>query len=776
MWPLAAAGGGVGMLALPDGYLLGWWLAGGVALLGVASVGIGTLVRFARLGLWLLLGYCYGHWQMGMALAERLPLCTDEVVRHFELTIADPPVLTRMSDLQNRWVARFRADITVPAADACLPEGNHRVRLSWYDPPALNKGERWAAEGRLRPPWGNRNPGGFDYESWLLGQGLAGTGYVRDARLLQPPPSSSGFRSRIREALRSWLTRRQTDHTGIILALMTGDDTALSQTEWRLLRDSGTVHLLVVSGLHVGMVSGLLFLLGRLLGRLSKPAMLWVGARRLAGAFALSGSGAYVWLSGMGVPALRAWMMSALVLLLLCSGRTVRGLNVVLLVMALVLLGNPLVVHQQGFWLSFAAVVSLVAWFEPALTRNPAEQASLVSRTGTTLAVFVQVQLVLLLALSPLLAAFQGGVPLHSPLVNALVVPLVALLVLPSVLISALLYFPFPTLADSLLTVAEISLDLVMFTITAAARVPVTTVSLDGAAAWILMLAVLLMLHQRPSWRLSVITVGLWWALLLPDMHRPLVNEFRVTALDVGQGSAILVDTNRHRLMFDAGPRFASGFDLGDSVVVPSFRQLGTGKLDALVISHADVDHAGGAGAVIEQLRPTHVYSSFPLPAAVNGRRSCSPDDRWQWDGVTFRFLHPEADWQGSDNDRSCVLLISNGRRSVLLAGDISRRVERRLAKQPVDLLMAPHHGSRTSSSLNFVNGFRPATVFVSTDRRSRYGHPHPEVIARYQGAEIWITGRSGALSWDSAAPGRVRAQREAAGAYWHRRAAPVRP
>ncbi len=803
MWPLLAAGCGVGLLALPGAYAAGWWLTASVLL---AAIGIAAVVGLPglRLLLWLSLGYLYGHWQIGAALAERLPHCADAVVRVFEMSILDAPVLTQLSGPEGRTVARFQARVTVRPGDDCLPPGEYRVRLSWYEPPALQSGERWRVQGRLRPPWGNLNPGGFDYERWLLGQGLSGTGYVRDGTRSQAGPAA-GARARIRAAFRHWLEGRDSEHAGIMLALMSGDDSALKQTEWRALRDSGTVHLLVVSGLHVGMVSGVLFLLGRLLAGAAGPLLLWIGARRLAGLFALAGSAAYVWLSGAGVPAMRAWLMSAVVLLALSGGRLVRGLDVVLLVMALLLLMNPLVVHQQGFWLSFAAVLALVAWFEPTLPAvRPTQEidqpaaggrvCGLLRRFGPGLLVFAQVQIVLMIALSPLLSAFQGGVPLQSPLVNALVVPLVTFLVLPVLLLAALVFFLLPAVAEALLTLAEAALDLVMLTVATAAEVPATAMHLAGAGQWLLMLLLLLWLGQRPAWRLLPLALSLWWVLLLPDGRMPSFAEFRVTALDVGQGSAILVDTNRHRLIFDAGPRFSSGFDLGDAVVVPSFQRLGSARLDVLVLSHDDLDHTGGAGAVVEQLQPRRVLASFPFDAddaddaddavdaddagrgtgAATGR--CRAGLSWHWDGVSFRFLHPGDAWTGNDNDQSCVLLISNGRRSALLAGDISSRIERRLPKQPVDLLMAPHHGSRTSSSRGFVSGFAPAVVFISTDRRSRYGHPHPDVLGRYAGSVIAITGRAGALTWESRQPGEVGSYRQRRAAYWHRQAAGLRP
>ncbi len=774
-WPLVAAGTGVGLLALPGAYPLGWqplaWL---VALLVVVCL---RPQRSAlNLALWLVLGYCYGYWQMGAALDQRLPLCADASIREFEVLVLSAPQLSGAGEAQA--VARFEAEVLISAADDCPVAGSYRVRLSWYGPPALAAGERWRVEGRLRPPWGNLNPGGFDYERWLLGEALAGTGYVRSGTRLAPPSAATDLRELIRSAFRRWLEARNSAHGGIMLALMTGDDSGLSQRDWRLLRDSGTVHLLVVSGLHVGMVSGFLFLLGRLLARGSLPLLLRFGARQLAGLFALAGSAAYVWLSGAGVPALRAWLMSALVLLALTSGRSARAPNVVLLVMAVLLLINPLVVHQQGFWLSFAAVLALVAWFDPSLPA--AGERSQLSRICAGLGAFVQVQLVLLLVLSPLLAAFQGGVPVQSPIINALAVPVVTFLVLPAVLLAGLLYFPLPVLAELPLQLAEAALELLMSALVRAAEVPAVAMGLAGFWQWLLMLLLLIWLRHRPRWCYLPLAGALWWVLLLPDGQAPGVGQFRLTALDVGQGSALLIDTHRHRLIFDAGPRYASGFDLGDAVVVPSFQRLGQGPLDVLVISHDDVDHAGGARAIIEQLQPKRILASFALGAA----EACRAGEGWEWDGVSFRFLHggpfqsagSQLRLAGGDNDRSCVLLVSNGRRSLLLAGDISRRVERRLTKQPVDLLMAPHHGSRTSSSAGFVRGFAPAIVFISTDRRSRYGHPHAEVVERYAGSQLWITGRAGALQWVSSRPGRVYAYRERRAAYWQRRYEPLRP
>ncbi len=774
---VTAAGAGIGILGLPGAYPI-WDPIPGLLLLSTVPLMMlfGHLRPSVRLPLrclpWVLAGYLYGHWILGGALEGRVPLCADAAIRTFGLEILDRPLLETGTASGDADIARFRGRVQPGASPDCPLADDYEVRLTWYDPPALARGERWVVEGRLRPPWGNRNPGGFDYERWLLGQSLAGTGYVRSGHRISAS-AEENLAFRIRSRLARWVQNRQTENAGIVLALMTGDDSGLDQAQWRQLRDSGTVHLLIVSGLHVGMVSGFLFGVGGLAARMSAGLLRFSSARRAAAVFALLGSGAYVWISGSGVPAVRAWLMSAVVLAALTTGRAVRGLEVVGLVMALLLLSNPLVVHQQGFWLSFTAVLALVGYFGPHHQPGLPRQSRGV-RWSTAASAFLAAQLVLLAALSPLLGLFQGGIPLQSPVINALVVPVVTFAVLPLLLLSAVVLPvpPLAPLADGGLALSDSLLSIVMRMIDTAAGVPGVSVGLDGAWEWLLMLLVLALWQRRPDIRAGLAGLALWWVLMMPDGHGPrLPGEFTITALDVGQGSSILVDTHRHRLIFDAGPRYASGFDLGDAVVVPSFRQRASQVLSALVLSHDDLDHTGGAAAVVRQLEPARIWSSFPLPESLRSSASqrCTSPQGWQWDGVQFDFLHPPEGWQGSDNDHSCVLRISNGVRSALLAGDISRRAERRLSQGPVNLLMAPHHGSRTSSSPGFVREFSPGVVFVSTDRRSRYGHPHPEVVERYARAAVHITGADGALRWYSGEPERVVAWRRDHGAYWHR-------
>lgn len=787
-WLLPAAIAGLSSLGLPFAWpawrsevaglaTIAWMVSAWPALdawrrgLGAGAAGYRLLTFSVPVLAAAVLGYVWAHHRVSQVLEHRVPPCADATVRTFDLEILDAPTI---EEGEFGRVARFRARVTGTPDEDCPTFGSHEVRLSWYDPPGLSRGQRWQADGRLRPSWSYANPAGFDYERWLLGEGLEGTGYVSHARRLGGTVADS-ILDRSRRALKSWVENRAPENAAVLLALMIGDDSQISSSQWQALRDSGTVHLLVVSGLHVGVIGGCLYFLGRGLGRLCPPLLLFGGSRRLAGLLALVGSGAYVLLSGSGVPALRAWLMTAATLVVLASGRTVSPFRVVLVALGCILVLNPLAVHQQGFRLSFGAVLALVLFFQPRC--HPAVPGlGGMTRRGWAL---LQVQAVLFIALSPMLASAGASVPLISPVVNALAVPVVTLAVLPLVLLAAALAFWLPDPAWMFLRVADALLGTVMAGIESGGDVPGAAMGVS-TLEWVGIGASMLLLGGVPGWRSGLGLVALWWLLVLPDGPAPREGEFRLTALDVGQGTAVLVDTRRHRLIFDAGPAYPSGFDLGSAAVLPSFRLDRRQHLDALVISHDDVDHAGGARAVIRSLAPEAVWRSFALPPGREraADRRCRSGERWQWDGVTFRFLHPPVGWHGSDNDGSCVLLIETPDARALLAGDISARVERRLHVLPVTVLLAPHHGSATSSSAGFVSRTRPEIVFVSTDRRSRYGHPHPDVLARYAGigARVYVTGREGALRFSSSRPEGVRRWRRYRPAYWRGVSCPLTP
>jgi competence protein ComEC len=767
-WAAFAFAIGVITLALPLPRDVVACLVWGIALLGGA--GVVAVYRRTTTGwrTWLpltplvtgFLGVLYAGQHAQESLAGRLPWCADAGFRQLVLTISDKPAV--VPGASGRRVVRFEAHIDAAANAADCPDLSGRnVRLTWYDAPILRSGQIWNVNAKIRPPWSYQNPGGFDYERWLFGQRLDGTGYVREGTLLEMPP----------EVLQShefadWLTERSR-HAGIVAALGQGDASRVTPEQWQWFRASGTVHLLVVSGLHVGIVAGVVFFLGLIVARALPAALLCWGSRRLASVLAIVGTGLFVLSTGSGLPAIRAWMMSSTLLLALAAGRRCSWLLLYGLGLATVLAWDPLAVHQQGFWLSFAAVAVLLGYFVPSV-----ESRGWLSQLLWT-------QLVLYIGLTPVLAVYQTDVPAAGVLANLYSVPVVSLLVMPLVLLVVALWQLVPEVCQALLGIVDVLLDSVLAVVQTAAGWPTFLSSGLTPARLVSALAAGYLLLTGHSWQWRVLALATWVGWLVGSNSGVPYGEVRATMLDVGQGSAILVDTTSHRLVFDGGPRFPGGFDLGAAVVAPSLAATGRARIDTLVLSHDDVDHTGGAFSLLRRFDPPAVFASFEFLPPENSRsriQTCGSGVSWQWDGVAFDFLHPTPHSLGSDNSLSCVLRVTAARQRLLLAGDIGRRTEGRIAASSaprgdldVDLAAAPHHGSNGSSSPRWIDATSPSVVFISAPRRSRYGHPHPDVLARYRrsGADVFVTGESGALIWESWRPGTVVRIRAEKGAYW---------
>ncbi len=690
-----------------------------------------------------LIGHGWGAWQIGRLLDARPPGCVEQGDQRLLIEVTDQPGPVAGSRAPGR---RFAARVLDQSEATCASLQGATLRLSWFEAPQLGQGQRWWVDVRLRLPWGYRNPGGFDHARWMLGRGIQASGYVLQGTLIDAPAARRA--APIRQRLNERLASPHLPRGGIIYALVSGDGSLIPPATWDALRATGTIHLMVVSGLHVGLVGALGYWIGALALRAWPTALLWISASRAGALVALFTAGAYVLATGAGLPSQRAWLMFAIAVVYRLSGRKARRLRLLLLVFVVLLALTPEAVHRQGFWLSFAAVTSLLLVFDGRLQR------------ARRLGGFLRAQVTLAVGMAPWLTLLVGQVPVVGPLANLLTVGIMAFLVLPASLASAATFVVveewgergFVALDRLLGWVVELLLQL-------SRQLPVLVdpgVWLAGAAA--LGAAGLL---AGTAGRPLLVLVLLWagWARTPSLGVNP--GEFRVTALDVGQGSAINVDTHGHRLLFDAGPRFPSGFDLGAAAVVPSLVATGPARLDVLVISHADVDHAGGAGAVRRALPVARVIG----PVGTESAELCVEGLSWQWDGVRFTFLNDgSVDASASDNDRSCVLHVGSARRSVLLPGDITRKVEARIGRRvaPVDLTFAPHHGSASSSSKAFVRLLRPRLVFVSAGKLNRFGHPHPNVVARYadEGARVFVTGLHGALTWRSDRPDEVRALR----------------
>lgn len=646
-----------------------------------------------------------------------------------------------------------------------------RMRLAWYRPyPELEAGQRWRLQVRLKRPYGMANPGTFDYEGWLFQQRIRATGYVRDGadtELLTE--DSGGFPlQRLRQGLHERLRIAVGEHPlgGLVTALALGERRGVTRGQWQLLRATGTNHLIAISGLHIGIVAGLLFFLVRRLwpwpGRLAAP--------RAAALAALAGAAVYAALAGFSVPTQRALVMVAVAMLALYSGRAQRPARVLALALLAVLLLDPLAVLSPGFWLSFGAVTVILYGMGGRLAAS-----GWWWRWG-------RVQVLVALGLAPLLALWFQQVPLVAPLANLLAVPWVSLVVVPLVLSGTALLSLWPWGGEGLLSLAAMGLDGLWWWLGWCGGLLPSGWSTLAATPWTLLPALigLAWLLAPRGWPAR--WLGLIWLLpmLLLRPAGPAPGEAWVSVLDVGQGLAALVRTSGHTLLYDTGPRYGPEADAGDMVIVPVLRHYGIRRIDTLILSHGDSDHSGGAGAVFEAHEVGRFLSGVAAPLSWREHEPCAAGQHWQWDGVDFAVLFPppEGTRSGRGNDSSCVLRISTTGGAMLLTGDIEAAAERRLlAGAPqllaADVLVAPHHGSKTSSTAPFVTAVAARHVLFSVGYRNRYGFPHPTVAARYRnaGAELHNTAAQGAITVRLGAAGvAVESWRHQARRYWFSR------
>ncbi|AZE89868.1 DNA internalization-related competence protein ComEC/Rec2 [Pseudomonas orientalis] len=610
-----------------------------------------------------------------------------------------------------------------------------RIRVSWHGGPPVRSGERWRLAVTLKRPSGLLNFHGFDHEAWLLAQRIGATGSVKDGERLAP--ARNAWRDNLRQRLMA--SDAQTQEAALA-ALVLGDGSGLRAEQWQVLQDTGTVHLLVISGQHIGLLAGLIYALVAGMARYAcwprkLPWLPW--ACGLAFVAALG----YGLLAGFGVPVQRACVMVGLVMLWRLRFRHLGAWWPLLLAFNGVLLLEPLASLQPGFWLSFAAVAILVLTFGARLGPWSVWQA------------WTRPQWLIAIGLFPVLLVLGLPISLTAPVANLFAVPWISLVVLPLALMGTVLLWV-PLAGDGLLWLAGGALE-GWFKMLAllAGQLPAWTPTQVPLAYWLVSLvgAVMLLLPKGVPFRL------LGWPMLLLAVFPPRESvphgQVMVVQLDVGQGQALILRTRNHALLYDAGPRSGS-VDLGARVVVPALKTFGIARLDMLLLSHADADHAGGAAAIARGLPIRRVVGGETegLPAFL-GTEPCISGERWEWDGVAFTL------WQWSDalsgNPKSCVLQVQANGERLLLTGDIDSAAERALLDTPLavptDWLQAPHHGSRSSSSRPFVQRLAPRSVLISRGQGNAFGHPHSQVIERYQA--------QGSRLYDSAEHGAVRFQ-----------------
>lgn len=798
-WRLAALGlawlAGVALqlqerTLLPLAAYVGCVIAGALTL--VAAWRWRRLFVLALLGL-AALGFGSAGGRAALRLAEQLPAALEGQDMIVVGTVASLPQRTS-SGLRFRFAVE---QATVRGEPVRLPPllalgwytGFHEDAVPTQPQTELRAGQRWRFTLRLRRPHGNLNPHGFDRELQLFEQGIRATGYVRDAPAAERLDEAAGHpversRQRLRDAIAKNVPDRRA--AGVLAALAVGDQAAIERDDWDLFRNTGVAHLMSISGLHVTMFA---WLAGGLIGwawRRSTAAMLWLPAP-LAGRWGgLAAALAYAVFCGWGVPAQRTVWMLALVTVLAALGVnwpwTLALLSAAVLVTAL----DPWALLQPGFWLSFAAVGLLMA-SGPA---HPGRVSSAPAPTGvrgwrtwperlvSAARGGLRTQVVATLGLTPLGLLFFQQVSLVGLLANLVAIPVVTLLITPLALLGSIV-LPLWRLAALLLQGLVRMLEEL-------AAVPAAVWSVPAAPAWAqaagLLGAALLVLPL--PWRLRLLAIPLALPLLVPPLARPAAGQFELIAVDVGQGTAVLVRTQTHLLVYDAGPQYARDSDAGQHVLLPLLRALGERRIDTLLLSHRDSDHVGGARTLLTGLPVDRLLSSLedehPLLALSANPQRCEAGLTWIWDGVSFELLQPPASaYRGGakPNALSCVVKVTGGAASALLTGDIERDQEALLAATQApalrsDVLIVPHHGSKTSSTHDFLAAVRPQTAVVQAGYRNRFGHPASEVTERYRGLGIPVvtSPRCGAWRWSSGAAPTGVCERDAARRYWHHR------
>lgn len=732
LWLLLAAG------------LFGWWAgrrwrSAGALLAGAAWAGL------------------HAAWSMGV----QLPVAWEgrDVAVSGQLVGLPEPQARR-----TRFLLRVDDTPQQPA-----PLRGRLLRLAWYDDfgaaapgprTQLGAGERWRFIARVRAPRGLANPGGVDAERYAAAQRVAATGYVREAARAQRLSPGMGI-----DAWRSRLSRRIADdvpgrQARFVQALALGDTRALEDEDWHVLRATGLTHLIAISGFHVGMVAGAC--------ALTAAALWWVFpllARRIprpqaAGAAALLGALAYAAVAGFALPTVRTVLMIAVVVLARLARRHVRIVDTLALAMLAVLLFDPLSLLAAGFWLSFGGVAWL-AWCLPA-SMHWAKA-------------FLPAQGVATVGLLPFTAVLFGQASLAGPVANLAAIPWWSLVVVPLSLFGTGLEALWQGAGTWAWQLAGACFAPSWQAFERLADLRYALWWLPESPAWALWLALaggfwLLLPRGVPGKSLAVL---LWLPLLWPDREKPREGEVELVVIDVGQGLSALVRTANHALLFDAGPAVEDGFDAGERAVIPALRSLGVSRLDAVVVSHGDNDHAGGVDAVRDSLQVRTVLA--PPGGPVDAHAACIAGASWEWDGVRFRFLHPGLHFPYLGNEASCVLKVDTGYGGLLLPGDIGAIVERGLVHRDAvalraDVVVLPHHGSAGSSDPAFVAATAPRLVLNASGAGNRFGHPRADVVARWRtrGAEVLDTQSGGALRvWIGADGLQVRERRHDRARWW---------
>lgn len=813
-----AASGSVHLLPeLPGAafHLFFWFV---VLLLTLMAVLCGR--RFGKPWAWILLlwaaaaGYSSTVLRAETRLADALDDTNVNLVSRVELRIVSLP--RRFPGMQS-----FDAEVL-----RSVPDGVPRkIRVSWrsgkwrgpyarddivdHAGPQVVPGQIWRMALILKPPHGSRNPHGFDYEQYMFAQGVRAVGTVRGEPVLlgdEPWHSLTTVTERARYEVRERMLPYLHDkrYGAVLLALAIGDQASVQATDWDVFSRTGITHLVSISGTHVTMIAGLggfvVAVLWRRLRVRGRALAERIPAQVAAGLGALLVAWLYCLLAGWGVPAQRTFLMLAVIASSYILRLSLSPSRLLVLAAFVVIVLDPWAVMASGFWLSFGAIAVLMAIAAQAGRRVGIRSNSVRDRLSAAAMAATRIQLMISAALMPALALLFNQVSVASPLANAYAIPLISVLVTPLSLLAAL-FAVLPgmdLLADWTSYLAHAVLHVMMMPTAWLADQSLSSIDVAAAPRVLTLLALLgLVVAFLPR---GVPGSVLGWALAFPALAwippGPPYGAWDAVALDVGQAGAVVIKTARHNVLFDTGLRHSATVDSASRVIWPYFRSSGVSHLHSLVVSHADIDHVGGLRSLLETMSVEQAYSSFsidswlrreagmidtvdttPRPRAMT---PCHQGQQWEVDGVRFQMLWPPSDHYSSQhassrerNDRSCVLRIQGLHHSLLLTGDISAASEQELLNHGLgnnDAVMAPHHGSNSSSSLGFVDTAQADHAVMQAGAWSRYGHPHPAVVRRWEntGAKVWRTDLHGAVIMQSRESGlHMQGERQRKRRYW---------
>jgi len=649
-----------------------------------------------------------------------------------------------------------------------------RIRLSWYQDKIQPKaGERWQLLVKLRKPWGFQNPGGFDFQRWLFVERIGATGYVRrskENRKLAEPAwwDMNQYRSRLSAAISKQCTG--CEHAGLFKALVLGFRGDIDKNQRRVLQESGTVHLIAISGLHIGLIAALFYFIGRLswtigLHRFSMNRI------ECSAIISLLAATAYAALAGFSLPTTRALIMLAVIVMALLFRRGVNLLNSIAIALSLILVFDPLSVGSASLWLSISALLVI------------ALGQYLMQNQGSWIKQLLVIQLLFSVLFIPLTMLLFQQASAAVFLANLIAIPVVSFILLPLVLVASVIAITELSISAWLFQFADLIMSVLFGYLHLLLESGLGIFRNSGVPHLLLFCAaaglLLLLLPVNPNLRRAAIMLIVLPVMWQPASFKP--GEYQLTVLDVGMGTSIVVETETHNLIFDFGPGNNRGFSAGDWVIRPYLQHRGIEKVDLMIISHVDRDHSGGFVSFLNEVQAGQLLSGTRSEVQQRFRldfdfRSCHDYPAWRWDGVEFEFLSSlQSDSTQSTNNRSCVLKIT-GHQTSLLSGDIEADQESRLVSRygdalAADMLVVPHHGSLTSSTVEFVKKVSPRVVVFTVGRNNRWGFPREEIVARYKTLEsqIYRTDQHGAVSFISTMGGLHRqSYRQSRQRLWH--------